>query len=272
MKKEINIFLTALMFYTRIPCPRWVDHSAEYLNISTKYFPLVGWIVGAVSGLTFFLLNFVLPVSVSLALSMLAGIFITGGFHEDGLADTCDAFGGGWTKEKILAIMKDSRVGAFGVIGLVMTLLVKFIALLEIAALTPKFDLFLMNEEVSQWLFMPSVLIAGNSLSRFAAATVIYTHQYVRSDGNSKAKPVAEGKAGFWALIVMAIFGMFPLVLLNTWWAFVLIIPVLLVRQYLAGYFKKWIGGYTGDCLGAVQQISEVVFYLMLIILWKLIW
>ncbi|HXB12726.1 MAG TPA: adenosylcobinamide-GDP ribazoletransferase, partial [Bacteroidia bacterium] len=120
MKKEIRIFFTALMFFTRIPCPKWVDHSEEYLNRSSKYFPLMGWIVGGLSSIVFYSCSFFLPISVSVLLSMVTSIYVTGAFHEDGLADVCDGFGGGWIKDKIMDIMKDSRVGAFGVIGVVM--------------------------------------------------------------------------------------------------------------------------------------------------------
>ena len=87
MKKEIRIFFTALMFFTRIPCPKWVDHSEEYLNKSSKYFPLMGWIVGGGSALVFWLSTYIFPLPISILLSMIASILITGAFHEDGLAD-----------------------------------------------------------------------------------------------------------------------------------------------------------------------------------------
>ncbi|HWY97589.1 MAG TPA: adenosylcobinamide-GDP ribazoletransferase, partial [Bacteroidia bacterium] len=155
MKKEIRIFFTALMFFTRIPCPKWVDHSEEYLNKSSKYFPLMGWIVGGFSALIYFGGTYIFPVSIAILLSMVASIWITGAFHEDGLADVCDGFGGGWTKEKILLIMKDSRVGAFGVIGLVMVLLIKYVSLSSIPSMGK--------------LFVPFIIVSAHSLSRFFA-------------------------------------------------------------------------------------------------------
>ena len=158
MKKEIRIFFTALMFFTRIPCPKWVDHSEEYLNKSSKYFPLIGWIVGGISALFYCLCSYILPFPIAILLSMLASIWATGAFHEDGLADVCDGFGGGWTKEKILLIMKDSRVGAFGVIGLVMVLLIKYVSLISIP--------------VQSKTIIPLVIISAHSLSRFFAITL----------------------------------------------------------------------------------------------------
>ena len=102
MKKEIDIFFTAMMFYTRIPCPKNITHDPDYLNKATRYFPLIGWIVGLISGLVFIAFSQILPVTIAVLLSMIASILTTGAFHEDGFADVCDGFGGRWTKEKIL--------------------------------------------------------------------------------------------------------------------------------------------------------------------------
>ena len=95
------------------------------------YFPLIGWIVGGFSALIFWASSFLFPVSISIIFSMIASILVTGAFHEDGFADVCDGFGGGWTKEKILEIMKDSRVGSYGVIGMILMLGTKFAVLYQ---------------------------------------------------------------------------------------------------------------------------------------------
>lgn len=260
MKEQIRIFLTALMFYSRIPCPKWVDHSEEYLNKATRYFPLIGWIVAAFASL--FYLGFYhleLPM-VGLLISMIASIWITGAFHEDGFADVCDGFGGGWTKQKILKIMKDSQVGAFGAIGLILILGLKFMLLYHIMGLT------LFNE----WVLI-KVMLAGHAVSRFTAATFIFTHEYSREDATSKVKPVSKN-IRVNELIVAGIFGLLPLFLFDR---IALIVPLLLIPVYLAKwllgrYFQKWIEGYTGDCLGATQQVTEVVFYLSFLVLWTL--
>ncbi|QEK51053.1 adenosylcobinamide-GDP ribazoletransferase [Pedobacter aquae] len=251
MKKEIRIFFTAMMFFTRIPCPPSTDHSEEYLNRSSKYFPLIGIIVGSLCALVFWLASFAFSLELSLLLSMVASLLITGAFHEDGFADVCDGFGGGWTKEKILTIMKDSRVGTYGVAGLVLILALKFTALKEIGP-----------------SFIIPVLIAGHAISRLNSAILIYTDEYAREDLLSKAKPLAT-KMRKDDFIIAIIFGIAPLLFFPNLWILLSIIPLLLVKAYFSRYFNKWIGGYTGDCLGTVQQVSEVVFYLSTILIFK---
>lgn len=253
MKKEIRIFFTALMFFTRIPCPKWVDHSPGYLTKSSRYFPLIGIIIGGIGAFVYYGSSFVFPHPISILLSMLSTILATGAFHEDGLGDMCDGFGGGWTKEKILLIMKDSRTGTYGVIGLCFVLALKFSALFYI---NPK--------------LIPIVVIAGHALSRFAASTLLYTLDYVRNDDQSKAKPAAQ-KMSKGSLLAGAIFGIAPMILFFNYYIFLVLIPVFAIRWYLGRFFFKWIGGQTGDCGGATQQICEVVFYLSLIVLWKFI-
>src|SRR5882762_8589221 len=107
MKKEWKIFLTAIMFLTRISVPHNIDHSPEYLQKAPKYFPLIGWIVGGICSLVFLVLSRYISLDTGILGSMIAGIFTTGALHEDGFADVCDGFGGGWTRDKILSIMKD---------------------------------------------------------------------------------------------------------------------------------------------------------------------
>jgi len=253
MKKEIHIFFTALMFFTRIPCPKWVNHDSEYLQKSSKYFSLVGCIIGAIGALVFYGASFVFPVSIAVLLSMAATVYSTGAFHEDGFADVCDGLGGGWTKEKILLIMKDSRLGTYGVIGLVILLGIKFSALTEIAIES-----------------IPLVIISGHSLSRFMATTLIYTHDYVRDTADSKARSAAKGMT-LGMLIWSGVFGVLPLLLFQSPWVFIVLVPMYLSKVFLGLKFRKLLGGQTGDCAGAVQQLSEVVFYLSLIGLWKFI-
>lgn len=253
LKSEIRVFFTALMFFTRIPCPQWVDHSEEYLSKSSRYFPLIGIIVGAIGGLMYYGSSFIFPHPLALLLSMIATIFITGAFHEDGLADVCDGFGGGWTKESILRIMKDSRLGTFGVVGLCSVLAVKFTCLYFLEA-----------------KLIPLVLISGHALSRFVASTLLYTLDYVRDEEGSKAKPAAKRMSAF-SLSAGMFFGIAPLSVFSNYYVFILIALVFIPRVYLGYYFYKWIGGQTGDCAGAAQQICEVIFYLGFLVLWKYI-
>lgn len=265
MKKELHIFFTALMFYTRIPCPKNIDHNPDYLNKATRYFPLIGWIVGSISFLAFYVFSLFLSVETAVILAFIASILTTGAFHEDGFADVCDGFGGGWTKEKILLIMKDSAIGAYGAIGLVLLFLLKFkllsesIALFQIQDSTALFQIFLL-------------FVSAHALSRLAAISIIFTHEYSRDDASSKSKPIA--KSNTWKEILGSFFfGLIPLLVLSyfKYQILLILIPVFLTRYFLARYFQKWIDGYTGDCLGATQQVCEVVYYLALLLVWKFI-
>ncbi|KAB1069381.1 adenosylcobinamide-GDP ribazoletransferase [Tamlana haliotis] len=253
MKREFQIFLTAIMFFTRIPCPKWVNHEPEFLTKSSKYFSLVGIIVGSIGALIYFGASFIFSTEIAIALSMVATIYATGAFHEDGFADVCDGLGGGWTKEKILLIMKDSRLGTYGAAGLGLILGIKFLALSD-----------------QPLALIPIIIISGHSLSRFIATTLIYTHPYVRDTDDSKAKPAAKSMS-FSMLLISAIFGITPLFFFKTPLIFLTIIPCYLSKMFLAAKFKKWLGGQTGDCAGAVQQFSEVIFYLSALALWKFI-
>ncbi len=270
IKNEFKIFLTAVLFYTRIPCPKWVDHSADYLNKSARYLPLIGWIYGGVSCFVL-LLSLLLNLSpeIAVVLSMVSGILLTGAFHEDGFADVCDGFGGGWKKQKILDIMKDSRVGAYAVIGLVLLLLLKFLLILKLTNL-------ILNSTYANPALKPIkllfVLIVSHSLSRYAAISIAFTDTYAREDADSKSVSAVgsftriEILVGlFFTLLPLGFFAVHHLPILG------ILIPVILLRIYLASYFRKWIGGYTGDCLGAAQQICEVVIYLSFIALWNYI-
>jgi adenosylcobinamide-GDP ribazoletransferase len=264
IKKEIDIFFTALMFYTRIPCPKNINHNPEYLNKASRYFPLIGWIVGGLSFLVFILFQSSLTLPLAVILSIVASVLITGGFHEDGFADVCDGFGGGWTKEKILTIMKDSAIGAYGALGLILILTLKTMAIIGIA------EQFQPLENAPWYLFL--IFITGHSLSRLAAISIVFTHQYSRDDATSKSKPIAQ-HFGKKEVLGALFFGLVPLGILCTFYLYfgIALIPVFMTRFFLARYFQKWIDGNTGDCLGATQQVCEIIFYLSTIILWKFI-
>ena len=249
------------MFYTRIPCPKNINHDPDYLNKATRYFPFIGWIVGSISFLTFYLSSLFLSTETAVLLAIIASILTTGAFHEDGFADVCDGFGGGWTKEKILLIMKDSAIGAYGAIGLVLLFLLKFKLLAESVSLFTN-NIFL--------IFL--LFISAHSLSRLAAISIIFTHEYSRDDATSKSKPIAQ-KHSWKEITGSFFFGLIPLLVISYFqYKFLLaIIPVFIMRYFLARYFQKWIDGYTGDCLGATQQICEVIYYLSILLIWKFI-
>ena len=277
MKKQLDIFFTALLFYTRIPCPKNIDHNPEYLNKASRYFPLIGWIVGVVCFGVYYLALTMFTVEIALILSMIAGILTTGAFHEDGFADVCDGFGGGWAKDKILAIMKDSAIGAYGAVGLVLLFLLKFQSLVQIIDKVQKCDtgLTMCRGSFQDGILNYSILllfVVAHSVSRLAAISIVFTAKYVSEDALSKSKPVAQRYS--WHEVAGAFFfGLLPLVVLSFFqWQLVLsLVPIIITRFFLVRYFQKWIGGYTGDCLGATQQIVEIVFYLSIIGIWKFI-
>jgi adenosylcobinamide-GDP ribazoletransferase len=261
MKHELRVFLTAVLFYTRLPVGGWVDHHPHYLNQATRYLPAIGWLVGMIAAGTFLATTGLFSASLGILFSMVASILVTGAFHEDGFADVCDGFGGGWTRERILEIMKDSRLGTYGVVGLILLLGVKFLALRQLAGLSQE-----------QPLVLALVFIIAHSLSRYTAATFIFTHPYVGLSQVSKIKPVAQaaGKYTFLGATVLASIPLLALVLLTRKPLFLLLLlPLYLIRWFLGRYFTKWLGGYTGDCLGATQQVGEVSVYLTIILLWK---
>ncbi len=252
MRYELQVFFTALMFYTRIPCPAWVDHSEAYLNKATRYFPLIGWIVGGMAALLIYGFHFIFPPSITVILALTASILLTGAFHEDGFADVCDGFGGGWTAEKILDIMKDSRVGAYGVVGMLLMMALQIFALLELLTLDP--------------IFCIKAVLLAHVGSRFTAVTLMRTHEYAREDATSKVKPVAK-KLAITDFLISTLWLIPALLLFQTSLILLVGIPVYLCKIYLARYFQKWIGGYTGDCLGALQQVSFVVILLFCLVL-----
>ena len=256
MREELRVFFTALMFYTRIPCPSWVDHNEVYINKSIRYLPSIGWIIGGLSFIFLYLGSFIDPFVGSLSY-LAASALLTGAFHEDGYADVCDGFGGGWNKAQVLNIMKDSRVGVYAVVGLLILLLAK----LRLVSLIIE-----IQQDITLLCLM---CIVAHSLSRWAASTIIFTHEYVRNDAKSKAKPVVKSYTPMNA-IISSVIGFIPVFILSWYLNHPLILGLIpasyLLKIYLSSRFKKKIGGYTGDCLGAAQQVSEVFIYFLFVV------
>ncbi|MDR3717078.1 MAG: adenosylcobinamide-GDP ribazoletransferase [Puia sp.] len=279
LRKEWKTFLTAVMFLTRIRVPAGIDHHPDYLQRSPRYFPLIGWIIGVICASVFLLFKALFSADFAILGSMIAGILATGAFHEDGFADVCDGFGGGWTREKILLIMKDSRIGAFGAIGLLAMLGSKFLLQKDTLSLTlspdgiPGHPANSINTAGNCLLCCKNfivALVAAHSLSRLMPVVIMRFFEYASDPDTSKSKPVATRKPGLGELAFASATALLPFALLPGY--FLLSIPpVIIVAFRLAGYFKKWIGGFTGDCLGAIQQVSECVFYLTFIMIGKYI-
>jgi adenosylcobinamide-GDP ribazoletransferase len=245
---QLRLFFTALQFFTRLPIPAWVGFEAAWLQHAARYFPLVGCVVAAIAASVYAAAALVLPAPVAAVLSTAASIWITGAFHEDGFADTCDGLGGGMTKERALEIMKDSRVGAYGAIGIVCMLAAKLSAL---ALLPPRVAV--------------AALLVAHPFSRLVSTALIWRLDYVRGEG--KAKPLAQQMTGaefaiatltcaLPAACVLAAGWMTPAAMLAA------MLASLAAALWLGRLFVRRLGGYTGDCLGAVQQLAEALVYI----------
>lgn len=241
IRTEFETFVGAIRFFTRLNIPGHHGHSAVVLERAIRYFPVAGLIIGGIAGLAFVLGSLVWPKTLAILLAMATAIYFTGAIHEDGWSDMVDGFGGGWDKEKILSIMRDSCIGSFGAVALVILLLTRFAALIEI-------DLKL----------VPMALIAGHAVSRLCATFVLSALDYARPDG--KAKPFGN-RLGLGELVFATLTALLPLFFLPLWPSIVGLMLALVATLWLAQMFKRRIGGYTGDCLGATQQLTEVVFY-----------
>lgn len=246
---QAELLFISLGFFTRIPVPHDLNFSQENLNKASRYFTLVGWFIGGLCALVFCLLVSVLPVSIAILMSMAIGFLLTGGFHEDGLADTADGLGGGWSVEQKLSIMKDSGLGSYGSLALWFVLTCKFMLLLEIANN--------MATNVSQ---MGLIILIAHPLSRMVATAMMYVLPYVTKPDQSKVKPIAQSQHRNDMLINLAIGLLAGLLMLDAF--LVILIMLLLVGLTMFFLMKQQLGGFTGDTLGATQQCSELAVYI----------
>ncbi len=249
---QLELFFIALGFFSRIPMPKWVEIDADKLNKASRYFGLAGLVIGAFAAAVFWVTQLYLPPSIAVIISMISSVLVTGAFHEDGLADTADGFGGGRTADDKLKIMKDSRVGTYGAVALVLILSLKWQLLVGLALRDPQ------NTAI--------VIIVSHGLSRVLAASLIFTENYVRQTDDAKSKPLAN-EQGRNELLILIATALLILSALNGVTAVVLLLTLITARFVIVIWFRGQIGGYTGDTLGAAQQVSEVVIYTGFILL-----
>lgn len=258
LRKEWRYFLLGLGFFTRIPVPKQDNFEEADLNHSAKYFPVIGVIVGLVGAGAFVMSATFLPQHIAVLISMASTILLTGAFHEDGLADSADGLGGGWKREQILTIMQDSRLGTYGAIALFLMLFAKFELL----------------NSLNHYM-IPLALVAAHTMSRLGAVWVMATLSYAKPAG--KAKPLATkvslpalsfatitGLLPYIGMVVLLMITHHPLALIAKL-VVITIVPVLLSWYWWRRKINFWLGGYTGDTLGAMQQITELAFYLGLV-------
>ncbi len=256
----VRHYLLALQFFTRIPVTgrvaSWAGYSPEMLRASAAHFPGIGLLVGLLAAMVFAALMLLLPQNaatsfVAAALSTVFTVLLTGAFHEDGLADIADGLGGSPERARALEIMKDSRVGAYGAISIALALLTK-IALL---ALLGSIDV----------LLAAAALVAAHVVSRFLPLLVVALLPHVGDEATSKSKPLADridvrslGIAAFWLVVGLALASLelAPLEVMGA------VFAAVLGWLWMWRLFARRLQGFTGDCLGATQQVTELAFYL----------
>jgi adenosylcobinamide-GDP ribazoletransferase len=255
--KPIKHFLLAVQFFTRIPLKgrlaNWVGFDQEMQARALSYFPLVGMIVGLLTSTIFLLLSFILPVIpsspwIASLLSMLFGFLLTGAMHEDGLADLSDGLGGSSSRERALEIMKDSSIGTYGALALFGSLLTKVFLLTALA-------------EINVWL-ASLTLFGAHVVSRFTPVWVVRLLPYAGDLSVSKSSAMVASKAAIWGALCWALIGMGVLLYLAPSYVWIgAVAGCMLGFIVIYKLIKRRLGGYNGDCLGAVQQVCELGFY-----------
>jgi adenosylcobinamide-GDP ribazoletransferase len=247
-------FLVALQFLTSIPLSLKHELSPAQLGRATAWFPLVGLVIGIILAVLNWLMGFILPASVANVLVIVALVVVTGAMHLDGFADTCDGIAGHKPVEERWRIMHDSRTGAFGVVGVVLLLLVKYVSLNNIPT----------NVMLPTLLFMPV-------FSRWAMVYTIFAFPYARPEGLGKAYKEATLWPQFniatvitMAVILLLMFLGLPvsgmLVFFGIW----------IFTTLLSLYFKHKFAGLTGDTYGAINEVAEVMALIFVIVIFKI--
>ncbi|KQX87813.1 adenosylcobinamide-GDP ribazoletransferase [Variovorax sp. Root473] len=260
----VRHFLLAVQFFTRVPVTGkladWVGFSPQMLRAAAAHLPAIGWIAGGLAAVVFVGVGAGLPGAAgafaAAVLSTIATVMLTGAFHEDGLADVADGLGGSASRERALEIMKDSRIGAFGAVALVLALGLKFGLLAALAA---------------RGLDVAAVSIVGaHVLSRLAPLFLIRWLPYVGDSSGSKAKPLADAISGG-ALLVAVLWAAPAVALLlcahDAVHVGAALAALVLAGGWMARLFVRRLQGFTGDGLGATQQVCELAIYLALA--WK---
>lgn len=249
---QVRLFLCAAQFLTRVPVPALPGFEPDWISRSARYFPLVGLLVGGACAAVFWGASQVWSGWLPALLAIAAGVLITGAFHEDGLADTADGLGGGQTPARRLAIMKDSRIGTYGALALGLVLALKAAALAELPA------------ALGAW-----ALVAAHAAGRGAAVCAMRLLPYVAQARTTKWKPAPADLSLGEVLTALAIAGL-PLALSPSGVVPLALLSASVLAVALALTARRLLGGYTGDVLGAVEQIFELGFILGVTASWAL--
>lgn len=238
-------FYTALQFMTRLPTPDNVEHSDESFARSARFYPAVGLVIGAIAGLAYYLLGMVLPDNVAAFLCIVVAVAVTGALHEDGLADAFDGLFGGRDRDHILTIMRDHQVGIYGMLAVFFALALKWSVLYE----WPNWSVV--------WLVM-----LAHVVSRHMIVEVIGRYDYAREQSAKFSRPEIGDEDLTFARLWTGAVVVAGLLLLGIGATLIGLIAAIVASVLFARFFSRKIGGYTGDCLGATQQVAEVAFLL----------
>ena len=239
----------SFIFFTRLPFWRLHEPPKECYKTVVEHWPLTGWLTGGAMAATLYFGSMVIPWPVAIVLAIVVRLLITGALHEDGLADFLDGFGGGGSnRERILAIMKDSHIGTYGVLGLIV-----YELLLAVALFTMDVKLAVL------------AVLAADPYAKMVASQLIQMMPYARREDEAKAKTVYR-KPDWKAGVSLAIQGLLPmaafLYLTGLPWEMIIFIPCL-VMYFLYRLIWNKLRGYTGDCCGAVCLLVELTVYLV---------
>ena len=245
--------LAAFIFFTRLPFWRIAEVPATYFKNIVSMWALVGWLTAGLSVLVLYLTSLILPAPVAVVCAMITRLLITGCLHEDGLADFFDGFGGGTSRERILAIMKDSHIGSYGVIGLIFYFSLYFLLL---SSLPTRVAMF--------------AILAGDPFSKGVASMMINRLPYARKEEEAKNKTVYSPMT-MREYLCSVVCGLLPMYWLPSpvYWLAGLF-PILM-WCFLMSFMHKKIRGYTGDCCGATFLLCELSFYLGFVIIYQAI-
>lgn len=253
-KYQCQLVGLALMFFTQVPVPKNIPYSEERMNKANRYFSLIGLFIGSAVVAVYFLIQPFWSTEIVVILVMIFSAILTGAFHEDGLADMADGMGGGYTTEKRLTIMKDSRLGTYGALTLVLAILLKYQLLVALA---------------NNGLF-PFAVLVSYGLSRAVAASLIVNTPYVTDLDASKSKPLASKQSIFDIALLFCI-ACIPVIFTDHYVneSLFLLASLAITLLIFRTAFRRWLltrlNGFTGDCLGGAQQISELIIYLVLL-------
>lgn len=242
MRRQLALLFVAMQFLTKLPVPGAHALPLDALAESARFFPIVGAIVGLGAIAIDVLVSPYAGRHVSVVLILLYLMIVTGGLHDDGLADTADGFGGGWTKEQVLTIMRDSHIGSFGTLAIAFSLLARFVFLTTLPAGA-----------------FSGVILAAHVLSRWTALPLARWLPPARDEAGQGARIARKMSA---TTLVVGTGCMTILVCAARGLAGVPLIAVAAGVAALTGaYYRRRIGGITGDCLGATCQVTELAVY-----------